>query len=483
MAETVAESVAGAVAGAVVEAGAVTQHAPTRMLGEFVAGLSFDQIPPDLVSHMKRCVLDTVGCGIFGASLEWSRILRSTLLQIDASEVGGLIGAVGMLSAPHAALVNGAAIHAYEIDDLHPRSIVHPGSVVLPAALAAADVRGGVSGRDLLTALVAGYEVSARVGNSVGAAHLRQGYHPTATHGTIGAAVAAASILGLDAERTVHAIGIAGTQAAGLMAAQYSSMVKRFHAGRAAQSGVYGALLAANGYTGIDTLFEAEYGGYGPTMSPEYDDTELTDGLGATWESRLVGFKPYSTNGSCHPTIDALLDMREEHDLRPEMVEEIRIEASTATKAHVGWEYTPGSITTAQMNLGYIAAVTLADGDAFVRQFAPERIVDPALVAFAHRVRVEVAPDIDAEGDTGRHHTRIAVHLRDGRVLRDDRSFARGSARRPMTEQEVRAKFAKLTQGPIGLERSTALMSAIDDLDADDCLDALWSGMGGSALV
>ncbi|MBM9460338.1 MmgE/PrpD family protein [Nocardioides sp. zg-536] len=455
----------------------------TAELGEFAAGLTFDAIPADLVTHMKRCVLDTVGCGVYGASLEWSRILRSTLLEVDGTGVGRLLGAEGLLSAPHSALVNGSAIHAFEIDDLHPRSIVHPGSVVLPAALAAADVRGGVTGRELVTALVAGYEVSARVGNSVGAAHLRQGYHPTATHGTIGAAVAAASILGLDADRTVHAMGIAGTQAAGLMAAQYSSMVKRFHAGRAAQSGVYGALLAANGYTGIDNLFEAEYGGYGPTMSPEYDDTELTRGLGETWESRLVGFKPYSTNGSCHPTIDALLAMREEHGLRPEMVGEIRIEASTATKAHVGWEYTPGSVTTAQMNLGYIAAAVLTDGDAFVRQFSPERIVDPELVSFAHRVHVAIAPDIDAEGDGGRHHTRIAVHLRDGRVLTDDRAFARGSSRRPMTEDELRAKFDKLTQDLVGAERSAALMSTIDDLDEAPSLDSLWSGMGGSALV
>lgn len=455
----------------------------TRELGEFAAGLTFGDVPADLVAHMKWCLVDTIGCGVYGASLEWSRILRSTLLEIDGTATGQLMGAVGRLSAPHAALVNGSAIHAFEIDDLHARSIVHPGSVVLPAALAAADVRGGATGRELITALVAGYEASARVGNSVGAAHLRQGYHPTATHGTIGAAAAAASILGLDADRTVHAIGIAGTQAAGLMAAQYSSMVKRFHAGRAAQSGVYGALLAANGYTGIDNLFEAEYGGYGPTMSPEYTPSEITEGLGQTWEARLVGFKPYSTNGSCHPTIDALLAMREEHDLRPDMVEEIRIEASTATKAHVGWEYTPGSVTTAQMNLGYICAVVLADGDAFVRQFSPERIVDPELVAFSHRVHVQAAADIDAEGDGGRHHTRIAVHLRDGRVLEDDRHFARGSARRPMTEDEVRAKFDKLTQDRVGEERAAALLSAIDDLDEAPSLEALWSGMAGSALV
>jgi aconitate decarboxylase len=449
----------------------------TRQLADFAAQLTYDQVPDDVVTHMKRCVLDTVGCGIFGASLEWSTILRTTLLQCDSTQAARLIGAAGGLSAPHAALANGSAIHAFEIDDLHPRSIVHPGSVVLPAALAAADVRGGVSGRELITALVVGYEVAARVGNSVGAAHLRQGWHPTATHGTIGAAAAAASILSLDPVQTLHAVGIAGTQAGGLMAAQYSSMVKRFHAGRAAQSGVYGALLAANGYTGIDNLFDAEYGGYGPTFSPEYEPEALCQGLGEVWEVEAVGFKPYSTNGSCHPTIDALLDIREEHGLALDEVEEVHLEVSTATKAHVGWEYVPGSVTTAQMNLGYIVAATLADGDAFVRQFAPERISDPALVEFAHRVRVEVASDIDAEGDTGRHHTRIELRLRDGRVLADERWFARGSARRPMTDLELGEKYAKLTDNVIGADRSALLLAAIDHLEEQDTTNAIWSAL------
>lgn len=453
----------------------------TRQLAEFAASLTYEQVPDDIVTHMKRCVLDTVGCGIFGASLDWSKILRTTLLQLDSTQVGRLIGAAGSLSAPHAALANGSAIHAFEIDDLHPRSIVHPGSVVLPAALAAADVRGGVSGRQLITALVAGYEVAARVGNSVGAAHLRQGWHPTATHGTIGAAVAAASILSLDHVQTLHAIGIAGTQASGLMAAQYSSMVKRFHAGRAAQSGVYGALLAANGYTGIENLFDAEYGGYGPTFSPEYEPQELCRGLGEVWEVESVGFKPYSTNGSCHPAIDALLAMREEHDLELGAVEEVRLEVSTATKSHVGWEYIPGSVTTAQMNLGYIVAATLADGDAFVRQFSPERISDPTLVDFAHRVRVQVAPDIDAEGDTGRHHTRIELLLRDGRVLTDERWFARGSAHHPMTDHELRKKYDKLTYDIIGADRSGALMTAIDHLEEQESLDGIWTGLDGQS--
>jgi 2-methylcitrate dehydratase PrpD len=197
------------------------------------------------------------------------------------------------------------------------------------------------------------------------------------------------------------------------------------------------------------------------------------------WEVESVGFKPYSTNGSCHPTIDALLAMREEHDLELDAVEEVHLQVSTATKAHVGWEYVPASVTTAQMNLGYIVAATLSDGDAFVRQFSPERISDPVLVDFTRRVRVEVARDIDAEGDAGRHHTRIELRLRDGRVLADERWFARGSARRPMTDHELREKYAKLTDDIIGADRSAALMTAIDHLEKQESMDAIWSGLDG----
>ena len=165
------------------------------------------------------------------------------------------------MSPAAAALANGTMVHAFELDDLHKRSIVHPGSVVITPALAVAEYLQGVSGERFLTAIIAGYEVAARVGMSVGAAHLVQGWHPTGTHGTLGAAAAASSLLGLTDKQMQHALGIAGSQSAGLMASQFASMVKRFHAGRAAQSGVYGAFLARRGFIGITELFESSMEG------------------------------------------------------------------------------------------------------------------------------------------------------------------------------------------------------------------------------
>lgn len=442
---------------------------PTAALAGFAAGLRYEDIPAPVVDHAKLCLLDTFGCGLYGSTLPWTRILREGLDAVDPGGPAGVWGALGGgLSVPHAALVNGTAVHAFELDDLHKRSIVHPGSVVTPAALAAAELNTPVSGRALITAMVAGYEVAARVGLSVGTAHLLAGWHPTGTHGALGAAAAAGSVLGLDATRMRDALGTAGSMSAGLMAAQYASMVKRLHAGRAAQSGVYAALLASRGFTGIAELFESEYGGYCGTFSPTHDLAPLTAGLGTVWETATIGFKPYSTNGSCHPAIDALLELREREGLTADQVERVDIAASTATVHHVGWDYHPDSVTTAQMNLPYIVAVVLSDGDAFVDQFTAERVKDPALVALSRRVHVTADPEIDARGDTWRHATRIDVTRTDGRHHREFRESARGSAAHPLTAGEVAAKYRKLAGKALDEAGTERLRSAVDGLDGLD---------------
>lgn len=454
----------------------VTEPGPTERIATFAAELSFADLPTDVVAHAKLCLLDTVACGLFGSTLPWTRLLAETVAEFDAGGPAAVWGTTSRRSAPHAALVNGAAVHGYELDDLHQRSIVHPGSVVVPAALAVAEHTGGVSGRALLVAVVAGYEVAARVGESLGVPHLLQGWHPTGTHGAIGAAAAAGSVLRLDPVHMRHALGTAGSQAGGLMAAQYGAMVKRFHAGRAAQSGVYSALLADHGYTGILDMLENPYGGYCATFSPEHDADVLVDGLGERWQTLDVGFKPYSTNGSCHPTIDALLELRFAESLRPERIARVDIAVSTATKMHVGWDYEPSSVTAAQMNLPYIVSVVLADGDAFVDQFTEKRIHDPELVTESRKVHVVADEGIDARGGAFRHATRLRVTLNDGRVLHAERDHARGSAHDPLSEKDVADKFTKLATKvltPDACERLRAAVHALDDLDDVSALGSL----------
>lgn len=438
----------------------------TAELAGFASRTRFEDLPESVVAHTKLCLLDTVGCGLFGSTLPWVRILRETLAALSGERGSTPLWGTGAPTGPlDAALVNGTAVHGFELDDLHPRSIVHPGSVVTPSALAALELTPR-SGRDLLVSVAVGYEVAARVGSAVGAAHLVQGWHPTGTHGALGSAAAAAAALGLDTDETRHALGTAASHSAGLMSAQFSSMVKRLHAGNAARSGLVAALLSQRGFLGIPDVLENTYGGYLATFSPVAYPERVVEGLGEEWEVEKVGFKPYSTNGSCHPSIDALLELRASEGVDLDAVESVRIRCSTATQKHVGWTYTPGSVTTAQMNLPYIVAVVLEDGDAFVDQFTPERIAEPKLVRFSRQVVVEADPGIDALGDTHRHQTSIEVVLRDGRTLTRERSHARGSSSDPLTELEVRAKFRRLAGHVLDPTRVDHLESTVDRLDA-----------------
>ncbi|MCC6780607.1 MAG: MmgE/PrpD family protein, partial [Hyphomicrobiales bacterium] len=275
----------------------------TAGIAEFVSGLRYEAIPDEVKARIRLLMLDSLGCALYGADLPWSRILQDTLCAVDSTASCQVWGTGRKLSAPHAALVNGTQVQGFELDDVHRQGVLHVGAVVLPALFAVAETKGALSGRDFLTAAVAGYEIGPRVGICMGPEHIGQGWHSGATLGVFSAAAGAARGLGLDKEKTIHALGIAGTQAAGLMAAQYGAMVKRMHAGRSSQSGLYGALLAREGFTGIVDVLESEYGGFCTTFSRSQDRfrlEELTRGFGAVWQTLGIALKFYSCVGSNH---------------------------------------------------------------------------------------------------------------------------------------------------------------------------------------
>src|SRR5690242_7800679 len=288
---------------------ATGQNVHTRRIAEFASRVSYDQIPQDVRERLKRLILDSLGCAIYGAQLEWCRILRQTLEHLDKTREAAIWGTNRRSSAPHAALINGTQVQGFELDDVHREGILHVGAVTLPALVALAETHARLSGQDFIAAALAGYEVGPRVGLCMGPQHIGQGWHSGATVGVFAAAAGAARALRLDADKTVHAFGIAGTQSCGLMAAQYGAMVKRMHAGRAAQSGLYAALLASQGFTGIANVFEAPYGGFCTTFSrsqDRFDLAALSAALGERYETMRVSLKFYACVGSNHTTLDAL---------------------------------------------------------------------------------------------------------------------------------------------------------------------------------
>lgn len=414
---------------------------------------------------MKLCVLDAVGCAIYGTTLPWGKILADFAIDQGGRQQSSVWGRSDRVPASMAALVNGTLVHSFELDDLHKSSILHPSSTGVPAALAIAESRGGISGSEFLTACIAGVEVGARVGMSVGTGHLVRGFHPTGTHGAAAAAAAAGRALGLDVNQMEHAISIGATQAAGLMAAQFESMVKRMHAGRAAQAGVYGGELAARGFTGIGRVFEVDYGGYCSTLGDEPKLAALTEGLGITFETEKVGFKGYSCCGSCHTSVEAARRIVSNRRIDVASIERITVRATKATLLHVGWPYEPRSVTAAQMNLPYCLSVTLLDGDAFVDQFSPRRIASNDVVALAKRVEVEHEPAFDELGPRGRHKVNISVRFRDGATIDETVDYAKGSDSDPLTDREVEIKFHRLVDPICGDKWADEARDAIMSLD------------------
>ncbi len=419
----------------------------TSTMAGFVSQLRYEVIPAEVIHRIKLLILDSLGCALYATNLEWSRILMDTLRQLDSSEACSAWGTQLRLSAPHAALVNGTLIQGFELDDVHRLGILHVGAVTLPPLIAIAELRPGLSGRELLTAAVAGYEIGPRVGMCMGQEHIGQGWHSGSTVGVFSAAASAAAALRLSVQQTVHALGIAGTQASGLMAAQYGSMVKRMHAGRAAQSGLYGALLAEAGFTGITNVFESDYGGFCTTFSRSRDRfnlEELTSGMGERFETMMISLKFYSCVGSNHTTLDAIRAIRDRRPFSVKEIKQVIVHASKLSVDHVGWKYHPAGVTAEQLNLPFCVATLLLEGDVFVDQFSEASIADPARMALAEKVKVVADPSIIARGSRFRHSVRVELFFDDGTIEEQTVDTPRGSERQFASDSEVIAKFEKL---------------------------------------
>jgi 2-methylcitrate dehydratase PrpD len=447
----------------------------TRELSEFASSLSYADIPDDTIEHAKLSVLDTLGCALFGSTLPWLAILRGTVLREGATPLATLLGSSERVSMTQAALVNATAAHSFEFDDVHMGGMIHPGALTLSASLAVGEERH-LSGKTLLTAIVAGDEVGARVGKSVGIAHFRAGFHPQGTVGVFAAAASAGRGLSLGAEGMQHALGIAGSRSSGLMAAQEGSMVKRLHSGFACESGVRAALLASDGFTGITNVFEADFGGFASTMGGgSVRLGELTSGLRARWETNDIGFKPYASCAAAQSSIEVAKELRDELTRTNAVPVSVTVHSSTHSMLHCGWEYAPHGVTAAQMSIPYGVACMLLFGEVSAEQFSDEAIANPAVVDLARRVIVVGDERIDALGPELRYTVRLEITTSDGRILTGTASDRPGGPTMPMTTEEVRRKFHALVSPLLGRESTERLQHTVDALETLDDVSSLIS--------
>jgi 2-methylcitrate dehydratase PrpD len=441
----------------------------TATLAGYVAGLKFEDIPPEVLDRTKVLTVDFLGSAIRARrDAESTPSLLKMLegLSLDGKGDATVFGDTKTWTPAIAALLNGAFGHSLDFDDTHADSSLHPSAPVVPAAFAVGETVGA-SGRNVLTAIVAGYEVCCRLGNALDpTSHYARGFHPTATAGTYGAAAAAAKLYGLSEEQIISAFGVSGSQAAGsLQFLVNGAWNKRYQVGAAAMNGVIAATLARSDFVASIESVEGKHGllvGYSDNAHPD----KATAGLGATYETLKIGVKPYPSCRYTHAAIDAIIAMRREHNLTPDQIKRVEIglhrngitlTGDAATKRH------PRSIVGGQFSMFFTGAIALDQGRFGWDDY--DRLGDAAIDALADRFDVVQ----DDRLETGRKHpfgARVSITTGDGvhERLHVDPS---GEPNSFPDAQAMQQKFLTLAR-PVLSNRAEQLANAILTLERFD---------------
>lgn len=441
----------------------------SRRLAEAMAGCAFSQLPPDVVEHTHRAVLDWLGSAMAGAIEPPARMVQRIVAALGASDEATVF-AGGRASAAGAALANGVASHILELDDVHKGSTLHPAAAVIPAALAVAE-RERASGRDFLRAVAVGYDAALRIGEAVNPTHYRH-WHPTGTAATFGAAVAAGSLVSLDARQMLDALGTAGTQAAGLWEFNADgAMSKHLHPGKAAMNGVLAADLARAGFTGATRILEGERGFFAAT-STSHDASCVTDGLGERWKISENCYKLHSCCGHTHSAIDVALELRAlqgwTRDEAKDAVRAIHIE-TYGPGYEIVKEMSPRTPYQAKFSLAYCVVAALLEGRVGLEQFSGDRFgpagpCEASHAALLARTTVEVADDLTAKYP-GAWPTRLSVTLGNGSKWRGAADFPRGNPENPVTTALLEQKFRELVAPRFGPEVAEHALAAVRGLE------------------
>lgn len=439
----------------------------TEALAATLAGVRYDDLSEETRAHARQFFLDWLACCIRGADEPAPRILARVAEAEAAGNASATVFGAHPRRAPAgvAALLNGAASHTLDMDDLHNASIIHLGTVVMPAALATAE-RAHASGRTLIEAIVAGCEAAARIGEAVNPESYFF-WHTTGTAGTFGAAAAAAKVLGLDPAQTVSCLGSAGTQAAGLWEfIADGAMSKALHAGRAAQSGILSADLAAQGFTAAKRILEGEKG-FCRAMSPSPHLEKLTEGLGCSWRLDGNGYKAYTCCRHCHPAIAAMLALNKRHGLDPARIVAIRVKTYRAAAELVD-NPTPATPYGHKFSMQYCVAAAALDGRVGLDVFTAGAVARAAARRLMSVLDVEIDPKIDAEfrRDPMKWAAEVSVETVGGEIFREYVPYPKGDPQNPLSYAETEAKFRDVAAPLLPPGMADRLLGIAANLDA-----------------
>jgi len=406
----------------------------TARLARHVAQSHWDAVPPPVRHEAKRALLNWLGCALGGAPEPAVGLAVDALRGFSGPASASLVNRPERFDVPGAAFVGGIASSVLDFDDTHLRTVIHPSVPVASAALPLAEHLGS-GGAALMHAFVLGVDAECRVGNALGPSHYAAGWHVTSTFGVIGAAVACCRLLGLDAERTTHAVSMAASQSSGL-SEMLGSMTRMVNMGHAARNGFYAAWYAATGLTSSTRALEAPRG-FGNAFSRECDWSELTRGLGEHWEIAANAYKPYPCGIVVHPVIDACLELRRRHAFAPGAIEHVELVVHPLVQKIMGHPE-PADGLRSKVSAQHCTAAALVRGTVGMAEFTDEVARDTAIVAL--RARVTLCPRDDMPADAAM----VAVRLADGTRHEIHVPHAKGSLERPLSDAELHDKFLSL---------------------------------------
>lgn len=428
----------------------------TRELAKFVTRTSFEDLPADVITMGKKCLLNWLGVAIGACKHPSVDMAISVAKEVGDRKEATVFGREEKLDVFFASLVNGMSSHIFDFDDTHLETVIHPTGPVAPVAFALGE-KFELSGREVLLSFILGAEVELRVGKTVYPAHYDVGWHITSTAGTFGAAAAAGRLLDLDEDQMVMALGLAATQASGLRE-MFGTMTKPFHVGKAAMNGLLSATLAKRGFTSSKAGIEAKRG-FASVTASNFDLSKAIAGLGNDYELMRNAFKPYACGVVSHPVIDAAIKLRNEYNIKPEEVKELNFRVNPLVTELTG-KTEPVTGLEGKFSSYHSAAVSLIDGQASVAQYSDDKVIDPLVVAMRRKVNFREEKGIRKD------ECFCTAVLKDGKEVDIHIDHALGSIECPMSQKDLENKFRALTESVIPLEQTNKWIEQVKNIEA-----------------
>lgn len=441
----------------------------TAALAAYTVSTEYEDIPTETVDYAKKGIRDYLGVAVYGSHHEVGDQIMGYVDRCMSGEESTVIGR-GTASPTGAALANGAFGHAIDYDDTFESIVIHPSSPVFGATLAAGEV-ADADGKDLITAYTVGCEAAFRVGHSQYPNHYQNGWHSTGTVGAFGSTAAAAHLLDLSVDETIHAFGIVASASSALKK-NFGSMTKPLHAGHAAETGLRAALLAENGFTADEEILEGSIG-YGEVMTTDgsYDPEIITEGLGEEWAVLDLGFKPHPSGVITHAAMDALRTLVIDHDLTPESVDSMTVALDDAASEMLH-HANPDNALQAKFSIEFCLAAILRERKAGIHEFTDGYVTQPETTAVIDNIDRAFEENL-FDAHYASYGARVTVETTDGETLVQEVKHHPGSPNNPVSEDRLQAKFDECVLTVLDADTTDQLAETIDTLEDAESVDNL----------